>query len=45
MPGISLDIIVPHLVERLSDNKIALRQNISKMIRNEYLKTKKSIWI
>lgn len=45
MPGIGLEMIVPHLVERLSDNKIALRQNISKLIRNEYLKTKQAIWI
>lgn len=38
-------MIVPHLAERLSDNKIALRQNISKLIRSEYLKTKHSIWV
>ncbi len=34
MPGMSLELIVPHLAERLSDNKIALRQNISKLIRS-----------
>ena len=38
MPGIGCNYLFPHLVERLSDNKIALRQNISKLIRGEYLK-------
>jgi hypothetical protein len=40
MPGINVDLIAPHLIEKLSDNKIALRQNISKLIRSEFIRTK-----
>ena len=45
IPKIGLDNILPHLMEKLSDNKIALRQNISKLIRSEYIRTKQNIWI
>jgi hypothetical protein len=37
---ISLDVLAPQVVEKLSDNKVALRQNISKLIKSEYLLTK-----
>jgi hypothetical protein len=36
-PNIALEHLVPQLVEKLNDNKVALRQNISKLIKNEYL--------
>jgi len=45
MPNINMEQIVPSLTERLSDNKIALRQNISKLIKTEYLKAKHPIWM
>lgn len=31
---INLSIVIPQLVDKISDGKIALRQNISKLIRN-----------
>jgi len=37
IPQIVLEQLVPQLVEKLNDNKVALRQNISKLIRNEYI--------
>ena len=36
---------MPLIVEKLNDNKIALRQNISKIIKAEYVSTKHPIWI
>ena len=34
IPKIKLDVIVPQVLEKLNDSKIALRQNVSKLIRN-----------
>ena len=31
---INLSVVIPQLVDKISDGKIALRQNISKLIRN-----------
>lgn len=45
IPEISLEVLVPQVVERLSDNKVALRQNISKLIKSEYLLTKEGVWL
>jgi hypothetical protein len=42
---VSLDVLAPQVVDKLSDNKVALRQNISKLIKSEYLLTKEPIWI
>jgi hypothetical protein len=39
-PNSNIEQIAPHLIEKLADNKIALRQNISKLIRSEYIRTK-----
>jgi hypothetical protein len=39
-PNTNIEQIAPHLIEKLADNKIALRQNISKLIRSEYIRTK-----
>ena len=36
---------MPQIVDKLSDGKIALRQNVSKLIRNEYLQKGDPIWI
>jgi hypothetical protein len=44
-PHIGLEQIVPQVVEKLNDNKVALRQNISKLIRTEYLASKHPIWL
>ena len=44
-PNIILEQIVPQLVDKLNDNKVALRQNISKLIKNEYMENKQSIWV
>lgn len=44
-PSTNLTGLVPHLVDKLSDSKIALRQNMSKLIRSEYSRTKERIWI
>lgn len=40
IPKINLDVLVPQVVDKLADNKVALRQNISKLIKSEYLLTK-----
>lgn len=45
IPNIALEQIVPQVVDKLSDNKVALRQNISKLIKAEYGKTKLPIWL
>lgn len=45
IPKINLDVLVPQVVEKLTDNKVALRQNISKLIKSEYLLTKEPVWI
>ena len=39
MSMVTLDQLVPQIIDRLSDNKVALRQNVSKLIRNQYLTT------
>jgi hypothetical protein len=39
MPSIKIQVIIPQIVDRLSDGKIALRQNVSKLIRHEFLTT------
>ena len=39
MSMVTLDQLVPQIIDRLSDNKVALRQNVSKLIRNQYLST------
>ena len=44
-PGINIEQLVPQIVEKLNDNKVALRQNISKLIKNEYSQTKLPIWL
>ena len=44
-PGINVEQLVPQIVEKLNDNKVALRQNISKLIKNEYSQTKLPIWL
>lgn len=33
LPEINIDPIVPQILDKLNDNKIALRQNVSKLIR------------
>lgn len=33
------------MVEKLADNKVALRQNISKLIKSEYLLTREAVWV
>jgi hypothetical protein len=38
-------VLVPQVVEKLTDNKVALRQNISKLIKSEYALTKEGVWI
>lgn len=40
-----MEQIVPQVVDKLSDNKVALRQNISKLIKVEYLSSKQAIWL
>ena len=42
---IKLESIVPQIIEKLNDNKIALRQNVSKLIRSEYLSIGDNVWI
>ena len=39
MPMMTLDQLVPQIIDRLADNKVALRQNVSKLIRSQYLST------
>jgi hypothetical protein len=34
LPQLSLELIVPQIIDKLSDNKVALRQNISKLIKS-----------
>lgn len=43
--NVKLQVLVPQIVDKLSDGKIALRQNVSKLIRNEYLQKGDPIWI
>jgi len=45
VPTVSLEIIIPQIVERLSDSKVALRQNIGKLVRSEYLTTHNPLWL
>ena len=40
-----MEQIIPQIVDKLNDSKVALRQNISKLIKAEYLQTKQPIWI
>ena len=40
-----IDHVVPQIVDKLGDNKVALRQNISKLIKKEYLNSQKPVWI
>ena len=40
-----IDHVVPQIVDKLGDNKVALRQNISKLIKKEYLASQKPVWI
>jgi hypothetical protein len=40
IPSINIEGLAPQLVDKLADNKVALRQNISKLIKNEYVLTK-----
>lgn len=44
-PSTNLISLIPQLVDKLSDSKIALRQNISKLIRSEYSRSKEKLWI
>ena len=44
-PGLMIDNVVPQIVDKLGDNKVALRQNISKLIKKEYISTQKAVWI
>ena len=37
--------MIPQIVDKLNDNKVALRQNISKLIKSEYLHSKQAVWI
>lgn len=36
---------MPQLVDKISDGKVALRQNISKLIRKEFARTSHKSWI
>ena len=42
---IPLETIVPQIVEKLSDGKVALRQGVARLIRTEYLKCYNPIWL
>jgi hypothetical protein len=39
------NLIVPQIVEKITDGKIALRQNVSKLIRSEYSRTGNKLWL
>lgn len=45
VPNVNIELIVPQIVQKLADNKVALRQNISKLIRSEYNLSKHPIWL
>lgn len=44
-PAVSLEVIIPQIVERISDSKVALRQNIAKLVRSEYLSSHNALWL
>ena len=37
--------IIPQIVDKITDGKVALRQNISKLIRSEFHRTYSKQWI
>lgn len=44
-PSINLDMFLGNLIEKLADSKIAIRQNVARIIRNQFSRTQNSAWI
>jgi hypothetical protein len=43
--AINLDTFMGSLIEKLSDPKIAIRQNVARIIRGQFSKTRNPAWI
>jgi len=43
--NINLDMFQGSLIERLADSKIAIRQNVARIIRSQFTRTRNSAWM
>lgn len=43
--ALNLEVFYGSLIEKLADSKIAIRQNVAKVIKNQFMRDKSAAWI
>lgn len=43
--SLNLEVFYGSLIEKLADSKIAIRQNVAKVIRNQFTRNRSAAWI